>query len=211
MLISAAGCFGQCTIQTISGNSSISSGPAKLNANFASLNTCKPQRFTGTTAPGVIAASRRGDLYTDTTSNLSYQCFAVAPCTTVAAGNWVCLNCGGGAGTVTVVGAGNLISTALVTGGGSQTAQTPNAQATMDASGNIATQGTITTGTGGSSPGTVFLNPTTVSGLPTCNAGAKGTHAFVTDATATTFLSVVAGSGSNNVPVVCNGTNWLIG
>jgi len=137
MLLSAAGCFGQCTIQTISGNSSISSGPAKINANFASLNTCKPQRFTGTTAPGVIAASRRGDLYTDTTSNLSYQCFAVAPCTTVAAGNWVCLNCGGGAGTVTVVGAGNLNSGQCVTGGGSQAAQTPSTKCTVDNNGNL--------------------------------------------------------------------------
>ena len=36
-------------------------------------------------------------------------------------------------------------------------------------------------------------------------------NAFVTDATATTFLSTVAGGGANKVPVVSDGTNWLIG
>jgi hypothetical protein len=57
----------------------------------------------------------------------------------------------------------------------------------------------------------IVTTPVTVSGLPTCNSSAKGAHAFVTDATATTFLSTVAGGGSNNVPVVCDGTNWKIG
>lgn len=50
----------------------------------------------------------------------------------------------GGSGTVTVVGAGSLTSTALVTGGGAQALQTPAATATMDSSGNISTPGTIT-------------------------------------------------------------------
>lgn len=48
-----------------------------------------------------------------------------------------------------------------------------------------------------------------VSQLPT--AGVAGRRAFVTDATATTFASVVAGGGSNRVPVYDNGTNWCIG
>jgi hypothetical protein len=50
---------------------------------------------------------------------------------------------------------------------------------------------------------------TTVSGLP--SAGIKGRYRFVTDATATTFASIVAGSGANNVPVYDDGTNWRIG
>lgn len=58
-----------------------------------------------------------------------------------------------GTGTVTVVGAGNLTSTALVTGGGSQALQTPAASATMDSSGNISTPGGITTGAGGTVAG----------------------------------------------------------
>lgn len=34
---------------------------------------------------------------------------------------------------------------------------------------------------------------------------------YVTDATATTFASTVAGGGLNIVPVFSNGTNWIIG
>ena len=213
LLLLAVPSFAQCTIQTINGSDHINTAPAKLNANFASLNACKPQRFSGTTVPGTITGSLRGDFYQNTTAGDTYQCFAVGPCTAVAAGNWVKINGtgGGGAGTVTVVGAGNLTSTAIVTGGGLQTAQTPSTTATMDTSGNISTPGTLSVGAGGSSPGTMFLNKTTVSGLPTCNAGAEGTRASVTDATATTFLSIVAGTGGNHVPVYCNGTNWVIG
>jgi hypothetical protein len=58
----------------------------------------------------------------------------------------------------------------------------------------------------------VGLSPivVTVSELPAAGAN-QGARAFVTDATSTTFLSVVAGGGVNKVPVVSNGTNWLIG
>ena len=34
---------------------------------------------------------------------------------------------------------------------------------------------------------------------------------FVTDATATTFGTVVVGGGANKVPVWCDGTAWKIG
>jgi hypothetical protein len=57
----------------------------------------------------------------------------------------------------------------------------------------------------------IVTTPVTVSGLPTCNSGARGAHAFVTDANATTFNTTVAGGGSNNLPVFCDGTNWKIG
>lgn len=52
---------------------------------------------------------------------------------------------------------------------------------------------------------------TTVSGLPAASADNVGARAFVTDANATTFLSTVAAGGSNKVPVVSDGANWLIG
>lgn len=50
-----------------------------------------------------------------------------------------------------------------------------------------------------------------VSALPTPNGGFEGARGFVTDASATTFMSTVAGGGANKVPVVCDGTNWKIG
>lgn len=54
--------------------------------------------------------------------------------------------CGSGAGTVTVVGAGSLLSTSIVTGGGTTTLQTPSTGATVDSSGNLAVT-SIATGT----------------------------------------------------------------
>lgn len=57
-------------------------------------------------------------------------------------------------------------------------------------------------------PGTIG-GSTTVSGLPA--ASAAGGRNFVTDATVTTFNSVVVGGGSNKVPVFADGTSWRIG
>jgi len=50
----------------------------------------------------------------------------------------------GGTGSVSVVGAGTLTSTAIVTGGGTTTIQTPSATSTLSAAGNMALPGTIT-------------------------------------------------------------------
>lgn len=48
----------------------------------------------------------------------------------------------------------------------------------------------------------------TVATLP--GTPSQGDRTFVTDATATTFYSIVAGGGANVVPVFYNGTNWVI-
>ncbi len=50
----------------------------------------------------------------------------------------------------------------------------------------------------------------TVAGLPTASSNAR-LRAYATDANATTFASIVAGGGSNYVPVYCDGTHWRIG
>jgi hypothetical protein len=52
---------------------------------------------------------------------------------------------------------------------------------------------------------------TVVASLPAAATAGAGARYFVTDANATTFLSIVAGGGANKVPVVSNGTNWVIG
>lgn len=52
---------------------------------------------------------------------------------------------------------------------------------------------------------------TVVASLPPAADAGANARAFVTDATATTFHSTVVGGGSNKVPVVSDGTNWLIG
>jgi len=43
------------------------------------------------------------------------------------------------------------------------------------------------------------------------SAATPGHRKFVSDANATTFASIVAGGGANNVPVYSDGTNWRIG
>lgn len=59
--------------------------------------------------------------------------------------------------------------------------------------------------------GTFAGVPEGVSSLPAANSVAKGSRFFVTDATVTTFASIVVGGGANAVPVYSDGTNWRIG
>lgn len=75
-------------------------------------------------------------------------------------------------GTVTVVGAGSLTSTALTTGGGTITLQTPSATTTLDSSGNLATVGTITN----SKAGAASVTPFTLTGAVL--TGGTGTTNF---------------------------------
>jgi len=51
----------------------------------------------------------------------------------------------------------------------------------------------------------------TVATLPAAATAGAGSIAFVSDANATTFASIVAGGGANGVPVYSDGTNWRIG
>ena len=57
--------------------------------------------------------------------------------------------------------------------------------------------------------GSLTVGVSTVSGLP--SDATQGDRRTVTDATVTTFASVVAGGGSNIVPTYFDGTNWRIG
>jgi len=186
----------QCTIQAFAGSQPKSIAPSMLNSNFSSLNSCKGTVFTGTNPPGTVTGSVLGSIFVDSAHGLAYQCFGTGPCTAVASSNWVCLNCGGSP----ITGA---TTNCIVTAASAITLQTNTDCPTIDSSGKMTLNGT--------GVATLLLPPTTVSGLPTCNSGANGTHSSVTDANATTFLSTVAGGGSNNVPVYCNGTNWVIG
>lgn len=50
-----------------------------------------------------------------------------------------------------------------------------------------------------------------VASLPAAATAGAGARSMVTDATVTTFASIVAGGGANAVPVFSDGTNWRIG
>jgi hypothetical protein len=72
------------------------------------------------------------------------------------------------------------------------------------------TQGQGSTMTGNlTATGVIKPKVGTVAGLPAA-ASWTGAIAHVTDATATTARSTVAGGGSNKVLVFSDGTNWLI-
>lgn len=136
-----------------------------------------------------------------------------------------------GVGTVTVVSSGNLTSTALVTGGGSQTLQTPSATATMDSSGNISTPGYLKTGGGSGVNGSIsmvqgtattapassvgFQAPTSVSTKYMMTLPAAPTTGFMlaTGTTDPSVISFVAGSGTGNVCLVtsCSMTTPALG
>ncbi len=57
----------------------------------------------------------------------------------------------------------------------------------------------------------VSLGALTVATLPAAATAGAGARASVTDATVTTFNSVVVGAGTNKVPVWSDGTAWRIG
>jgi hypothetical protein len=70
---------------------------------------------------------------------------------------------------------------------------------TAPGDGNIVADGTIKTGS------------TTFASLPSAAAAGSGARAFITNCNTTTFLATAAGGGANKVPVVSDGTNWLVG
>lgn len=131
----------------------------------------------------------------------------------------------GSTGTVTVVASGNLTNTAIVTGGGSQTIQTPSATATMDGSGNISTPGSIVTGAGGTVGGYTAFGQGTATTAPTASVGfmaptsvstkfmftlpaAPATGVMLnTGASDPTVISFIAPGTSGNV-LTSNGATW---
>jgi hypothetical protein len=60
--------------------------------------------------------------------------------------------------------------------------------------------------------GSPLVRPSyTVATLPAASAALKGATAYVTDATAPTFLGTLTGGGSAGCPVTCTGTAWIPG
>lgn len=111
------------------------------------------------------------------------------------------------AGTTNTAGADWTFAASKGTGTGASGAiifQTAKAGTTGTAQNSLVTSLTIKNG--------VPIRPSfTVANLPAAATAGAGAMAWVTDATATTFLSTVAGGGANKVPVSSDGTNWVIG
>jgi len=64
----------------------------------------------------------------------------------------------------------------------------------------------------GRTSGTVWSGVTPIYTVATLPTGVQGMRAFVTDASNSNFLEIVAGGGSSTVPVFCNSPGqWKIG
>ena len=78
---------------------------------------------------------------------------------------------------------------------------------------DIASGGSMTLGEGTTNvltvKGVAALSAFTVSTLPTCNSGAHGEIARVTDATGPTYGGTLTGGGSVEILALCNGSSWL--
>jgi hypothetical protein len=61
------------------------------------------------------------------------------------------------------------------------------------------------------STGYIKTGSTVFANLPSAATAGAGARHYITDCNTTTFLATAAGGGANQVPVVSNGTNWLVG
>lgn len=66
-------------------------------------------------------------------------------------------------------------------------------------------------GAAGGTTAWIKVLPVAVASLPAAATAGNGAIAFVSDANATTYNSIVAGGGANALPVHSDGTNWRIG
>lgn len=66
-------------------------------------------------------------------------------------------------------------------------------------------------GAAGGTTAWIKVLPVAVASLPAAATAGNGAIAFVSDANATTYNSIVAGGGANGLPVHSDGTNWRIG
>ncbi len=96
------------------------------------------------------------------------------------------------------------------TGGAANTLMSASTAGVSFPTGNVTATGNIT-GANIITSGVVKTTTLTVATLPAAATVGAGSRSFVTDANTTTFLATVGSGGSNAVPVVSNGTVWIVG
>lgn len=196
--------FPNASATVLTTNAAVTAGQGGTGvANTATLTLGTSNQNWGTLGTGIVKNTTTTGGLTDAASADIYGLF-----TSCTGSSGLFLKDGGicaspgGSGTVTVVGAGSLTSTALVTGGGTTTLQTPSATATMDSSGNINTPGSVTAASisSGSSPPALawFTGASGIEGYNsgTCTGTVPASAMFIVDCSGVPEVLLSTGSVS---------------
>ena len=212
---------GTITLDAASGNINAANASLTSNLSVAGISTLGNignVRITGGTSGQAIVTDGSGNLIFANSSSIS----SPAPMPTyVAIGDTLTISANYQGlfgypitvdGDIVVDGVLIDVNAATIPGGNINTVQFNNGvQLTgtstftfVDSTGVLSVPNITTTGV-------VKTTATTYSGLPLAGTAGAGARAFITDANTTTFLATVIGGGSNAVPVVSNGSTWIVG
>lgn len=115
----------------------------------------------------------------------------------------------------TLVGINTMAGTNTIDAGVTNTAWNSEAVVTDNATAGQTTYGRLTVGAltiAAATTTSVFKTQAkTVANLVAAATAGAGARDFVTDSNTVTFLAAVSGGGANKIPVVSDGTNWLVG
>lgn len=178
-------------------------GSTGFGSNWVNVS-CDIGAGTATITPTTSTiSSSNGSTYTSAASTLALTTGQCAWIYSDNANYFAIVRSGGGSGTVTVVGAGSLTSTAFVTGGGSQTLQTPSATATLSSAGAPSFPGIGTF----SAAGAASAAGLTVTGAPFTGGSATTNfpQLYVNDGTGPTTFSTAGTEFGINTPAAFAG------
>jgi hypothetical protein len=160
----------------------------------------------GMADPGANGVMKRTALNTSAAATFADVVSLWSTCTGFLKNDGTCA--AAGVGTVTVVGAGNLGASALVTGGGTQTLQTPSLTSTLDSSGNMNLPGALATGVGSGVGGSLGVTQGTAPSI------VANTVSFVAPTSVTGYNFVLPSAAASGIPHFTNVAGvvtWTIG
>lgn len=213
-----SGTWNGSLISSAFGGTGVNNGSATITLGSASLNfaTLGTGIVKNTTTTGALTDAASADVYGLFTSCTGSSGLFLKDGGTCAAP--------GGSGTVTVVAAGSLTSTAFVTGGGLQALQTPSATSTLSAGGNASFAGTLAasghvtfegvTSTGATGTGNLafsatptFTGTTTIATLAATTINGSALSGTFTGTPTFSGALTLSGSWVGGTPASLTGTN----
>lgn len=198
-----------------SGISGLGSGIAAFLATPSSTNLAAA--LTGETGTGAAVFGTSPTISSATLSGASTVVPSGATVTIQSGGTLTCAagsTCPSGSGTVTVVGAGALTNTALATGGGTTTIQTPNTSTTLDSSGDLTLAGTLSAASIGTGSAPTACTPATgclaMSEASTAGTPTAGVDYIRADSVSHSFLCSLNGAAESGCLSGGSGANTAL-